>query len=154
MDHLPPLTFSVFATSVAKLLTFSSLSLIFLVFYAGFNFIKSQFPSEKDKLTYAVRVQYKLNQRFKSWMDINETTGQGNALYNYLQDDLDPLMARVNKVLSLTKEQRSLYRRYRYGYKGEAPITDKYYNYYLSNLKIMHNVEAENDAILAAETEA
>ncbi len=128
-------------------------SIIFLVFYVGFNFVKSNLPNEKDKLILSVRLQYQLNERFKKWMDINENTGQGNALYNYLKDDLDPLLARVNKYLSLTKEQRSLYRRYRYGHKGEPRIEDKYYNYYLSNLKIMHNVEAETEALQAADTE-
>jgi predicted PurR-regulated permease PerM len=108
--------------------------------------IKDMIPSEKEQLVLQVRLQYKTNEKFKSVWEIDPKTGKGNVAYNVLKNELDPFMLNLNKLLSLSPEQRAKFREmYR---TGDSLITDKFYSYYIANLKEMKHQKEEVEKIL------
>lgn len=129
--------------------TVSLFSIVFLIFYFSSTLIKGSLPGEHEKLELAVRLQYQLNQRFVSWMGITEAKPKGNSFYQYFHNDLDPLLAKVNRHLSLNREQRKQFSSHYKSNKNKVKVDKKYYEYYLSNLKIMKMAEAESEAIMA-----
>lgn len=142
---------STLAVKLAK--TFGLFGAIFIVGYLGVNYVKQSLPGEKEKLELAVRLQYRLNERYRELMGVN-SSGKGNMVYNLIGKDLDPVIGKLNGYLSLGAEQRKLFLKYYRGYNGQPPIKEKYYNYFVSNLRIIKAAEAEKEAIAAGETAA
>ncbi len=121
--------------------------------YMGVNSVKNSLPSERERLELLVRLQNRLNTRYEAWMQVNPETGKGNVIYNLVGKDMDRVVQKLNGFLSLDADQRKLFLLYRQGYKGEAPIEDRYYDYFIQNLRIMQAVELEKEAQLAADTQ-
>ena len=112
--------------------------------YMAVSLVRQSIPSEKQKLELMVRLQYQLNNKYKNWMGLTEKP-EGNFIYNLFSGELNPLLHKVNDYLSLSLEQRQLFLQYVNGHKGEAPVAEKYYQYFLSNLKIIKEVEIERE---------
>lgn len=112
------------------------------LFYWGGRLIKESMPSEKEKLELQVRLKYRLNERYVSWMNINAETNKGNYIYNNFGEELNPLIKKMNDFLKLTPEQIRLFFLYRKGYNGQTPIADKYYEYFLQNSKLSEESQA------------
>ena len=130
------------------------LGMIVSVIYVSVTLIKASLPNEKEQLELIVRLQYRINLRYQEWLEIDSETGKGNFIYNYIGDELNPVLDQVNEFLSLDSEQRRLFMLYRKGYMGEEPISDKYYQYFLSDLNIIQSTESEQaDLSSVAETE-
>lgn len=136
------------STLAIKLMkTLALFSAVFVVGYFAVNFVKQSLPGEKEKLELAVRLQYRLNERYRDLMGVNPKTGTGNFVYNLIGKDLDPVIAKLNSYLSLSPDQRKLFLQYYKGYRGERPIREKYYKYFISNLRIIKAAEAEQEAL-------
>ncbi len=112
------------------------------VFYWGGKLIKESLPSEREKLELQVRLKYRLNERYVTWMGINEETKKGNVIYNNFGEELNPIVKKINDFLTLAPDQIRLFFLYRKGHNGEPPISDKYYEYFLQNSKISEEFQA------------
>lgn len=122
-----------------------AMMLIAMVTTAGYSivrFVKGSLPTEKQKLELLVRLQYQSNLRYRDWMGLSEKV-DGNAIYKMFGDELDPMMMKANDFLTLTVEQRSLFLKYVKGYNNEAPVSQRYYDYYIANQKVIREVEVE-----------
>ena len=113
--------------------------------YLGTKFIKESLPTEKEKLELSVRMQYRLNERYQHMMGLNEDKEKGNALFRLIGSEMEPLKRQFNEFISLTPDQRALFLKYREGYKGEEPVSDLFYQYFKSNLKIIEEVESRRE---------
>jgi predicted PurR-regulated permease PerM len=104
------------------------------VYYGG-RVIKESLPNEKEKLELKVRLQYRLNQRYEQWMGLADN-GKGNLFYKMFGNELVPMHAKFNEALKMSDDEKKLFSLYHDGYNGEAPIEERYYQYYLTNNKI------------------
>jgi predicted PurR-regulated permease PerM len=120
--------------------------------YMCARLVRQSLPSEKQKLELMVRLQYQLNNRYKNWMGLIEKPNEGNAVYKMFASETNPMIQKANDYLSLSLEQRQLFLKYVSGHNNEEPVAEKYYNYFLSNLKIIQEVEVERE--IAAVNEA
>ena len=101
-------------------------------FYWGGVFIRSSLPNKHEKLQLKVRLQYQLNERYRSWMGLNKSE-KGNFVYQAVGKELDDIKKKISDASKLTEEERTAFLMH---YNGNPePESDKYYNYYLANLK-------------------
>lgn len=110
-------------------------SLILGVLFGGAFFVKSNIPSEKEKLELLVRMKFKLNEKFDKIMGIDPVTGRGNYLYEMMADDIAPVRVQLSNILSLSSEQSLAFEQYHQGLKGHERVSEKYYEYFLANSK-------------------
>lgn len=110
-------------------------SLILGVLFGGAVFVKSNVPSEKEKLELLVRMKFKMNEKFDKIMGIDSATGRGNYLYELMADDIAPVRVQLSNILSLSPEQSLAFEQYHQGLKGNERVTEKYYEYFLSSSK-------------------
>ncbi|MBN2079231.1 MAG: AI-2E family transporter [Spirochaetes bacterium] len=99
------------------------------------NQIGSLVPDERDRLILRTRFQYKLNERYRDFMGLDESEGKGTMIYRYLGGDLDRLMESVNALLRLDAIEKELFMKYRAGYARRPVVSDRYYAYFLSNMR-------------------
>lgn len=90
---------------------------------------KSLIPDEKGKLELKVRLKYKLNERYE------QLFSKANPALAAIQKEVQPLMTQLNDWLTLSEAETDLFRKYRVGYRGEEPISDRYYEYFKKSLK-------------------
>jgi predicted PurR-regulated permease PerM len=109
--------------------------------YFGTKGIKASLPNEKEQLELLVRLQYRLNLRYTLWMGLSEDPAKGNWVHGLVGKELDPLVKQVNHFLSLDPEQRKTFLLYRQGHNGMTPVKDKYFEYFLANLKEIQAAE-------------
>lgn len=131
------------------------IAVVTVVGYATVKFVRESLPNEKEKLELLVRLQFRLNERYKNWMGLDVKPDEGNVIYKLVGAELEPALHKMNDFLSLTPEQRKLFLLYRQGHNGEPPVADRYFEYYLSNLNIIKEVEVEREvaAHVSATTE-
>lgn len=110
-------------------------SLILGVLFGGAFFVKSNIPSEKEKLELLVRMKFKLNEKFDKIMGIDPVTGRGNYLYEMMADDIAPVRVQLINILSLSPEQALAFEQYHQGLNGQERVSEKYYEYFLANSK-------------------
>jgi predicted PurR-regulated permease PerM len=94
-------------------------------------------PSEKEKLEILVRLKYQLNEKFDRFMEIDSVSGKGNALYNLVSRDLEPLRKSLNEYLELSPKQSAEFLDFCGKPLGPDKISEKYYQFYLANIKGM-----------------
>ncbi len=68
--------------------------------------IRAGVSSEIGTLDFKTRALFKLNRRYEQLMGF-DATSEGNRLYQFVHDDLDPVVDRANRLLALTPEERS-----------------------------------------------
>ncbi len=110
------------------------------------NQVGSLIPDEREKLILKTRFQYKLNERYKSIMGLNDTGEGGNILYKYFSADFDNFLNSVNSFIRLDNEERGKFMKYLDGYDNKPPIPLKYYEYYHKNLDTNHEDTEEKAA--------
>ena len=91
--------------------------------------VREMVPNEKQKLELKVRLKYKLNERFE------EVFASASPVMNLFKKELQPLMTQMNDWLTLSTAEQELFMQYRQGYGDEAPISDRYFEYFHQNLK-------------------
>jgi predicted PurR-regulated permease PerM len=118
------------------------------IFYWGGLLVKSSLPNANEKLSLKVRLQYRLNERYQSWMGL-KNNAKGNLIYQKFGAELDPLKQKATEYVRLSNEER---KQFLLDYQANAesanadeaadkntdknadPVKEKYYNYYLANL--------------------
>jgi predicted PurR-regulated permease PerM len=110
------------------------------------NQVGSLIPDEREKLILKTRFQYKLNERYKSIMGLNDTGEGRNILYKYFSADFDNFLNSVNSFIRLDNEERGKFMKYLDGYDNKPPIPLKYYEYYHKNLDTNHEDTEEKAA--------
>lgn len=120
--------------------------------YWGAQFAKESMPNEAEKLILKVRLQYRLNERYQNWMGLNDE-GKGNIIYKLFGKELDPLRVKAATAVSLSADERKEFIRLIDTPADDFKIDDKYYQYYLTNLKNT-KIDIEKIKILARETAA
>jgi predicted PurR-regulated permease PerM len=109
-----------------------SFAAIGLVLFFAFNTFRKHIPDEEQKLEFKVRLQYKLNERYRQLV-AKSLEGKSNAVAALLEKELGPLMDRVNQALALNREERDLFLKYAAGYNGKPPIQSKFVDYFRAN---------------------
>jgi predicted PurR-regulated permease PerM len=109
-----------------------SFAAIGLVLFFAFNTLRKHIPDEEQKLEFKVRLQYKLNERYRQLV-AKSPEGKSNAVTALLEKELGPLMDKVNQVLALNAEERNLFLKYAVGYNGKPPIQSKFVDYFRAN---------------------
>ena len=121
----------------------SLLALSGAVIYWSVALIKSSLPNEKEKLELKVRLQYRFNDRYQHWLGLNDGEGKGNFIYKIAGAELEPLKAKVIDFIKLNDEERKRFLVEHRDTKGQNPDSDRYYEYYIANLKAQ-KVDIEN----------
>ena len=67
--------------------------------------IRDAMPDEQGELELRVRIQYKLNERYLSLMQLDQQ-GKGNLLYTLIGEEIEPVRQRLNEILSLPEEEQ------------------------------------------------
>jgi len=68
--------------------------------------IRAGVPNEIGAVDFKTRALFKLNQRYEQLMGLN-VMSRGNRLYQFVHDDLDPAVDRINHLLALTPEEHN-----------------------------------------------
>ena len=85
-----------------------SFAVIGVVLFFAFNTFRKHIPDEEQKLEFKVRLQYKLNERYRQLV-AKSPEGKSNAVATLLEKELGPLMDKINRVLTLDPEERNLF---------------------------------------------
>jgi predicted PurR-regulated permease PerM len=109
-----------------------SFAAIGLVLFFAFNTFRKHIPDEQQKLEFKVRLQYKLNERYRQLV-AKAPEGKSNTVAALLRKELGPLMDKVNEVLALNTEERNLFLKYAAGYNGKPPIQSRFVDYFRAN---------------------
>src|SRR5947208_5038081 len=109
-----------------------SFAVIGLVLFFAFNTFRKHIPDEEEKLEFKVRLKYKLNDRYRQLV-AKSPEGKSNAVAALIEKELGPLMDKLNQVLALNPEERSLFLKYAAGYNGKPPIQSKFVDYFRAN---------------------
>lgn len=112
--------------------------IVLMAIVTGISFatqnVKEMIPTKEEQLVLQVRLQYKINEKFKSIWEIDKK-GKGNFTYNLLKNELDPFLFNINKLLAFDREKK---RKFLSMKAEKSPlITDRFYEYYKSNLKTL-----------------
>jgi predicted PurR-regulated permease PerM len=105
------------------------------VVLGGVRLVKSNLPTDKEKLEWLVRLDFKLNERFISLMGINAESGKGNFIYELGKNEIVPIVNSVNDTLELTDEQQKKFLNYYRKPYLDSPVREEYYQYFLANLQ-------------------
>lgn len=118
----------------------------FVVIILIANQVGSLIPDEREQLILKTRFQYKLNERYRNIMGLDENGEGGNILYRYFSADFDSFLNSVNAFIRLDHEERGKFLKYLDGYNNQPPIPLKYYEYYHRNLDTNHEDTEEKTA--------
>lgn len=113
--------------------------------YASGKMISASLPNEKEKLELLVRLKYRINLRYNTWMGLTENKEKGNWAHNLMGKELDPLLKQVNQFLSLDSDQKKKFIKYRKGYNDLPPVSDKYYQYFLANRSLYNKLPVTDE---------
>ena len=109
-----------------------SFAAIGVVLFFAFNTFRKHIPDEEEKLEFKVRLQYKLNERYRQLV-AKSPEGKSNAVVPLIEKQLGPLMDKVNQALTLKPEERDLFLKYAAGYNRKPPIQSKFVDYFRAN---------------------
>src|SRR5947199_2071407 len=109
-----------------------SFAAIGLVLFFAFNTFRKHIPDEEQKLEFKVRLKYKVNDGDRQLV-AKSPEGKTNAVTALLEKELGPLMDKLNQVLALNPEERSLFLKYAAGYNGKPAIQSKFVDYFRAN---------------------
>ena len=109
-----------------------SFALIGLVLFFAFNTLRKHIPDEEQKLEFKVRLQYKLNEKYRQLV-AKSPTGKSNTVTPLIEKEVAPLMDKVNQSLQLNPKERDLFLKYAAGYNGKPPIENRFVDYFWAN---------------------
>ncbi len=122
-----------------------SFACIGVVLFGVFNTVRNHIPDEKQKLELKVRIKYKLNEKFQQVVGAKSADGHKNMLGPLIAKEAGPVMDQLNHLLDLDQSERDLFLKYRAGFGGEAPIEDRFYEYFLANQTTSTYTPVERD---------
>jgi predicted PurR-regulated permease PerM len=109
-----------------------SFALIGVVLFFAFNTLRKHIPDEEQKLEFKVRLQYKLNEKYRQLV-AKSPTGKSNTVAPLIEKEVGPLMDKVNQSLQLNPKERDLFLKYAAGYNGKPPIENRFVDYFWAN---------------------
>lgn len=109
-----------------------SFAAIGVVLFFAFNTLRKHIPDEQQKLESKVRLQYKLNARYRQLV-AKSPERKSNAVTPLIEKEVGPLMDRVNQALALDPKESDLFLKYAAGYNGKPPIQSKFVDYFWAN---------------------
>src|SRR6266568_2075450 len=109
-----------------------SFAAIGVVVFFAFNTLRKHIPDEEQKLEFKVRLQYKLNEKYRQFV-AKSAEGKSNPVTSLVDKELGPVMDKINQALKLTPEERDLFLKYCAGYNGKPPVENKFFDYFRSN---------------------
>lgn len=118
-----------------------SILFLFVIFFLAIvgltKQVQSLIPDDKGKLELRVRVQYKLDKKYDEMMGLNEIHQgkKGNVFYQLFGKEIDPSFNKLINLIMLGPHERILFEYYAHDLEEGDPIDDKYYDYYLENIK-------------------
>ena len=119
---------------------FLVLMAIFLGLSTATQSIKRMIPTKEEQLVLQVRLQYKINEKVKSMLGLDESK-KGNFIYGMLNNEIDPFLFNLNHLLALDKEQSRELKKLK---EEKSPLlSDKFYGYHLENLKVLKIQESK-----------
>ncbi len=100
--------------------------------YGASVFISKSLPTEAEKVVLKVRLQFRLHERYQSWMGLDQNQ-KGNFLYENLGQDLEPLKSQISHYLDLNEKEQTLL----LGHlkRLSTSESEKYLKYYNENSK-------------------
>lgn len=125
-----------------------SFACIGLVLFFIFNNVRQHIPDEKQKLELKVRLKYKLNEKYQQVVNAKSADGQKTMIGQLVAKEAGPVMDQINHFLDMNPEEQELFLKYRKGYKNEAPIEDKFYEYFIANQTTSTYTPIERDPAL------
>lgn len=102
--------------------------------YWSMALVKASLPNEREKLQLKIRLQYRLNERFKSWMGL-DTNPKGNFIYKFVGNELDQLRSQAVSFVKLSDEERKRFLDLYEQNSDSNEEASRYFNYYVTNLK-------------------
>lgn len=102
--------------------------------FMGISRARKMIPDERQKLELKVRLKFKVNEKFQEIVGKNEREKRQNPVSQLVSKEAGPMVDSLNHFLDLDQDEIDLFLKYRKGYKGEAPIEDKFYDYFQANL--------------------
>jgi predicted PurR-regulated permease PerM len=102
--------------------------------FMGINRARKLIPDERQKLELKVRLKFKVNEKFQEIVGTNDREKRQNPISQLVSKEAGPIVVSLYHFLDLDQEEIDLFLKYRKGYKGEAPIEDKFYDYFQANL--------------------
>jgi predicted PurR-regulated permease PerM len=126
-----------------------SFALIGLILFFAFNTLRKHIPDEQQKLEFKVRLQYKLNERYRQLV-AKSPEGKSNAVTPLIEKEVGPLMDKINQTLELNPEESNLFLKYAAGYNGKPPIQSKFVDYFRANQNTREYVVPEKTDTSAA----
>jgi len=109
-----------------------SFAAIGVVLFFAFNTLRKHIPDEQQKLEFKVRLQYKLNARYRQLV-AKSPERKSNAVTPLIEKEVGPLMDRVNQALALDPKESDLFLKYAAGYNGKPLIQSKFVDYFWAN---------------------
>jgi predicted PurR-regulated permease PerM len=109
-----------------------SFAAIGVALFFAFNTLRKHIPDEEQKLEFRVRLQYKLNEKYRQLV-AKSPEGKSNAVAPLIEKELGPVMDKINRSLELKPEERDLFLKYCAGYNGKPPIENKFFDYFRAN---------------------
>src|SRR5260370_41490303 len=85
-----------------------SFAAIGVVLFFAFNTLRKHIPDEEQKLEFKVRLQYKLNEKYRQFA-AESPQGKLNPVTSLVDKELGPLMDKINQAFNLTPEERYLF---------------------------------------------
>lgn len=106
-----------------------------LALYGLIFLVAQALPTESEAVVLKVRLQYRLNDRFESWMGLKNNE-KGNFVYQAVGQEIEPLKLQFSHFLSLNEKEQKLF----YNHTEKLKITkseeaEKYLLYYAENVK-------------------
>lgn len=97
------------------------------------NTVRQHVPGERQKLELKVRIKYKLNEKFQEIIGTNDKEKRRGAVAQIVAKEMGPMMDQLNRYFDLTPDEQELFLKYRQGHNGEAPIEDRFFDYFQAN---------------------
>ena len=161
-----PLLTSMKRKGLSHGLSILSLFFIFFVVIMGVTQqVQDLIPDDKGKLELRVRIQYKMDQKFKEFMGLNQPSDQkqGNMFYQLFGNEIQPSFNKLINTIMLDPHERILFEYFPIASEDEVGIDEKYYDYYIKNITndqkrlgknyLRKPIEEENDGTQAGEEE-
>jgi len=125
-----------------------SFAAIGLALFFTFNTLRKHIPDEEQKLEFKVRLKYKLNEKYRQLV-AKSPEGKSNAVVPLIENQLGPVMDKINQTLELSPEERDLFLKYAAGYNARPPIQSKFVDYFRANQNTRQYVIPEKAPVAA-----
>ncbi|HXX10442.1 MAG TPA: AI-2E family transporter [Burkholderiales bacterium] len=116
--------------AIGLLLLVVALAALFVV-----DRLRTLVPSQTGAVELKIRALYAINERYRGLMELDPTLTKGNRLYQFVRADSDPLLDRVNQLLALPPEERSLFLASRSGGAATSAAPDRLLDQDRANLQ-------------------